>query len=197
MAQPLNIKDPKSGMTYYQAAAMLAELAYQNNGAGVDERTVQPIPYWENLFASAAGPGGITGAAQGIPGNPTATQNIYDAYVSSGYSGISALQYMDTTCFPACAQLPGQSEPSTYHFDPQFSTLFAWRSIGHSYYNGLLFTLRRHTGNFQFDFNYTFSKSIDINSNAERINEYEGGGTALSYNSQTVNAWQPYSSPSF
>jgi hypothetical protein len=45
----------------------------------------------------------------------------------------------------------------------------------------------------QFDFNYTFSKSIDMNSNAERINEFENGaGTALAYNSQTVNAWSPF-----
>ena len=52
--------------------------------------------------------------------------------------------------------------------------------------------MRKHSGNFQFDFNYTFSKSIDMNSNAERISEYEGGGTALSYNSQTVNTWEPF-----
>jgi hypothetical protein len=60
--------------------------------------------------------------------------------------------------------------------------MFSWRSIGHSYYHGLLLTFGRHTGSLQFDFNYTFSTSIDINSNAERVNEYENGaGTALAY----------------
>ena len=190
LAQPLDITDPKSGMTYYQAAAMLAKDA----AAGIPENQIQPIPYWENLFASAAGAGGISGSATGIPANPTATQNIYDLFVYEGVNGISALQSLDTYCFPGCSQLPGQPAPTTYnYFDPQFSSMFSWRSIGHSYYNGLLVTLRRHVGSFQFDFNYTFSKSIDMNSNAERINEYENGaGTALAYNSQTVNAWSPF-----
>jgi hypothetical protein len=190
LAQPLNIKDPKSGMTYYQAAAILAKDAQ----AGVPENQIQPVPYWENLFASAAGPNGISGAATGAPANPTATQNIYDLFVSSGVNAIGALQSLDTFCFPGCGQLPGQSAPTPYnYFDPQFSSLYSWRSIGHSYYHGLLLTVRHHTGSFQFDFNYTFSKSIDMNSNAERINEYENGaGTALAYNSQTVNAWSPF-----
>jgi len=190
LAQPLNIKDPKSGMTYYQAAAMLAKDAQ----AGIPENQIQPIAYWEDLFASAAGPAGISGYAPGIPGNPTATQNIYDLYYGSGPNYIGALQSLDTTCFPACAQLAGQSQPTSYnYFDPQFSSLYSWRTIGHSYYHALLLTLRRHTGSLQFDFNYTFSKSIDMNSNAERINEFENGaGTALAYNSQTVNAWSPF-----
>ncbi len=190
LAQPLNIKDPKSGMTYYQAATMLAKEAQ----AGVPENQIQPIPYFEDLFASAAGASGISNYASGIPANPTATQNIYDLITGYAPNYIGALQSLDTTCFPGCSQLAGQSAPTAYnYFDPQFSTLFSWRTIGFSYYNGLLVTLRRQTGNFQFDLNYTFSKSIDMNSNAERINEYENGaGTALAYNSQTVNAWSPY-----
>ncbi len=190
LAQPLNITDPKSGMTYYQAATELVKLAQKNT----PETSVLNIPYWQDLFASAAGSAGISGYAPGIPASPTATQNIYDLFYSYGNNAIGALQSLDTTCFPGCSQLPGQSAPTPYnYFDPQFSTLYAWKTIGHSYYNGFLFTFRRHTGSFQFDFNYTFSKSIDMNSNAERISEYENGaGTALAYNSQTVNAWQPF-----
>jgi len=190
LAQPLDIKDPKSGMTYNQAAAILAKDAQ----AGVPEDQIQPIAYFETLFASAAGPGGISGYATGIPANPTATQNIYDLIVSSGVNYIGALQYLDTYCFPGCAQLANQSAPTPYnYFDDQFSSLYSWKTIGHSYYHALLLTVRRHTGSLQFDFNYTFSKSIDMNSNAERINEYENGaGTALAYNSQTVNAWDPF-----
>jgi len=199
LAQPLNIKDPKSGTTYYQAASELAQLAV----AGTPISQVQPIPYWEDLFASAAGTGLFSCTVQGnnvpcapgpAPANPTATQNIYDLFFFEGNSGISALQSLDTSCFPGCAQLPGERGPTRFNFfDPQFSSMFSWRTIGHSYYHGLLITLRRHSGPVQFDFNYTYSKSIDMNSNAERINEYEnGGGTALAYNSQTVNAWMPF-----
>jgi hypothetical protein len=42
-------------------------------------------------------------------------------------------------------------------------------------------------GGLDADLNYTFSKSIDIGSNAERINGWEGGGFA----SQIINAWSP------
>ncbi len=46
----------------------------------------------------------------------------------------------------------------------------------------------RHKGHgLDFDFNYTYSKSIDVGSNAERINEFEGFGFA----SQIINAWAP------
>ena len=37
----------------------------------------------------------------------------------------------------------------------------------------------------QFDFNYTFSKSIDISSDAERIDAYSGLG------GQIINSWSP------
>jgi hypothetical protein len=39
----------------------------------------------------------------------------------------------------------------------------------------------------QFDINYTYSKSIDLGSNAERINEFEGAG----FFSQIINSWAP------
>ncbi len=41
----------------------------------------------------------------------------------------------------------------------------------------------------QFDFNYTYSKSIDVGSNAERVNGFESGGFA--FNSQVINAFSP------
>jgi hypothetical protein len=43
------------------------------------------------------------------------------------------------------------------------------------------------THGLEFDINYTYSKSIDAGSNAERINQYEGGGFA----SQVINSWFP------
>jgi len=41
----------------------------------------------------------------------------------------------------------------------------------------------------QFDLNYTYSKSIDVGSNAERVNGFESGG--LAFNSQVINAFSP------
>jgi hypothetical protein len=48
--------------------------------------------------------------------------------------------------------------------------MFAWSSIGKSNYNALQATLRKQfSSGFQFDFNYTYSKSIDITSSATRL----------------------------
>jgi outer membrane receptor protein involved in Fe transport len=183
MAQPLNIRDPKSGMTYYQAATLLSQMA----GAKTSESKVAPIPYWQDMFPAAAGPAGISGYAPGTPTNPTATQNIYDLYYGNLHNEALALQTLDTTCFPACSILG----PFAY-YDDQFASAFGWRSTGFSNYNALEITLRRQFGALHFDFNYTYSKSLDTNSNAERINEYENGsGPAVAYSGQVVNAWSP------
>lgn len=183
LAQPLNIRDPKSGMTYYQAATLLAQMA----SANTPESAVKPIPYWQNLFPAAAGKNGISGYAPGTPANPTATQNIYDLYFGNLHNEALALQTLDTSCFPACSVLG----PFAY-YDDQFASAFSWRSSGISNYNALQVILRHQVGMLHFDFNYTFSKSLDDNSNAERINEYENGSApAVAYSGQVVNAWSP------
>ncbi|HVO61612.1 MAG TPA: TonB-dependent receptor [Terriglobales bacterium] len=193
MAEPVNMKDLKSGMTYFQAATMLAKLA----NANTPESSVQPIAFWQNLFPAAAGAAGIYGSAPGIPANPTATQNIYDLYYGNNPNSIYALQYLDAPtpgypCFPACSSL------GSYAFwDDQFSSLYSWRTTGTSNYNALQAGLRRHAGGLEFDLNYSFSKSLDENSNAERVNEYEQGSgigsfSAVGYSGQVINSWNTH-----
>jgi hypothetical protein len=61
--------------------------------------------------------------------------------------------------------------------------------MGSSSYNALQASLRRKmAGGLQFDFNYTYSKSIDLGSDAERVSQYEGAGFA----SYIINTWAPY-----
>jgi hypothetical protein len=196
MAQPLNIRDPKSGQTYYQAAAALAQMARNNTPIN----NVQPIAYWQDLFPAAAGPAlfscGTTAnpapcsptTAAGPPANATATQNIYDLYFTNFTNEINALVSLDTFCFPACSTLG----PFAY-FNSQLSSAYAWRSTGHSTYHALQAMLRRHVGSMQFDFNYTYSKSIDLNSNAERVSEYENGSAAaVAFSGQVTDAFNPF-----
>jgi Carboxypeptidase regulatory-like domain len=190
MAEPVNMRDPKSGMTYFQAATMLAQLA----NANTPESNVQPIAFWQDFFPGAAGAAGETGSAPGIPANPTATQNIYDLYYANNPNYLYALQSLDApsegaSCFPACSTLG----PYTF-WDDQFSSLYGWRTTGTSNYDGLQAMLRRHVGGLEFDLNYTFSKSMDENSNAERVNEYEqgtgiGSFSAVGYSGQVINSW--------
>jgi len=199
LAMPLDVVDPKSKTDYFTAATMLTKAA----NAGTDISQMAKIPYWENLFPGAAGqlgfgpPGGTatsnnSGCAPGVNYNTTnytATQAMYDMFSCFAGNETSALFVADLDCLPACSQLPGQSAPQPFNYwDDQFSSLYAWRSIGNSAYNGLQLTLRHAmSSGLQFDFNYTYSKSIDIGSNAERINEFEGFGFA----SQVINSWAP------
>ncbi|HLZ42240.1 MAG TPA: carboxypeptidase-like regulatory domain-containing protein [Candidatus Sulfotelmatobacter sp.] len=194
LAMPLDLVDPSSKMDYFTAATMLTKAT----NSGTDISQVAPIPFWENLFPGAAGSFGFGPGAAGLgcaPGNSsfggttTATQAMYDMYSCFAGNETTALFIADLLCLPACAQLPGQTSAQPFaFFDDQFSSLYAWRSIGNSAYNGLQLTLRKAmSSGLQFDFNYTYSKSMDIGSNAERINEFEGFGFA----SQVINSWSP------
>jgi hypothetical protein len=183
LSEPLDLVDPASKTDYFAAAQMLSKAAY----AGTPESAIAKIPYWEDMFPLAAGPAGITGAAPGTPANPTATQNMYDLYYSAVGNETLALEIADAFCFPACA---GASGTPFQYYQPQFSSLYGWQTRGNSNYNGLQVSLRHAmSAGLQFDINYTYSKSIDVGSNAERVNGFESGG--LAFNSQVINAFAP------
>jgi hypothetical protein len=199
LAMPLDIRDPKSHMDYFTAAKMLTNAT----NAGTNINQLAPIPYWENLFPAAAGQLGF-----GPPGDPrdlgcapgnnvnasnyTATQAMYDLFSCFPSNETTSMQVFDLFCLPACAQLPGQpvgGQPFNF-FDDQWSSLYSWRSIGNSAYNALQLNLKKAMSDgLQFDFGYTFSKSIDIGSNAERINALNT--TTGGFYDQVVNAWSP------
>jgi hypothetical protein len=188
MAQPLDLHDPKSGMDWFQAATMFTK-AFQ---AGVQIQNMKPIPYWENFFPAAAGANLSSSTAFNCakgttPANPSATQAMYALYSCFPFNELTAQIEADVFCLPACATVHGVTQPFQF-WDPQWSSLYAWRTIGNSSYNALQVSLRhRLTSGLQFDLNYTYSKSIDAGSDAERVNQYEGGGFA----SPIINTWAP------
>ncbi|HYA23819.1 MAG TPA: TonB-dependent receptor, partial [Terriglobales bacterium] len=192
LSEPLDLVDPKSHMDYFTAAQALSKQAY----AGTPINNIKPIPYWQDLFPAAAGPNLLSGNTAGTvpcsggtaPASPTATQNIYDLYYCNVGNETLALEIMDAFCFPACAGSTG-TVPFSY-YQPQFSSLYGWQTRGNSNYNGLQLSLRRAmAAGLQFDFNYVYSKSIDVGSNAERVNGFESSG--LAFNSQVINAFSP------
>ncbi len=213
LAEPTNLRDPKSNTTYFQATQALARQYY----AGTPTQNITPAligtNYWENLFPAAKGmavnqlfgtsteAAGTTQPCHGSPiSNPTivsATQAMYDLFCNYAGNETTALELADapgvlsfeglTQCFPACATIGGQQTNGYDYYSPQFSSLFAWRSNGNSAYNAGQFSLRHRAGGLEFDINYTYSKSIDDGSNAERINEFEGFG----FGSQIINSWFP------
>ncbi len=170
LAQPLNLVDPKSGMDYYTAATQLA--MYSDQG----RVSVPTIAYWENMFPDAKGAGTY---GDGVPG-ASATQNIYNDFftddggtnsASNLYFGplqsrgneTNMLYFFDLGCYPGC----GNS--ATPRFWPtQYSSLYAWSSVGSASYNAAQFTLRHPMSHgIAVDFSYTISRSIDMGSDTE------------------------------
>jgi hypothetical protein len=184
LAMPEDLFDPKSHMDYFTAATIFAKLA----AANTDVSAVTPIAYWQDLFPTAAVP-----ASTGNPGL-TATQAMYQSFQANYLDEIVALENADVFCFPACATTDPVKGPQPYQFfHPQFSSLWGWRSAGNSSYHGLNITLRHALANgLQFDLNYTYSKAIDVGSNAERINIFDTNGSNVGgFSSQVINSWKP------
>jgi len=191
VAQPMNLRDPKSGMDLYTATRTFAKATQ----LGTQVQDMKPVKYWEDLFPLAVGQQPTITCAPGTPpARPSATQNMYEIFSCNGGIDmttelIQADWYCDPTgvSFPACATVNGVTKQFQF-WDPQWSSLYVWRTVGNSSYNALQASLRRKmSSGLQFDFNYTYSKSIDLGSDAERVNQYEGGGFA----SPIMNTWSP------
>jgi hypothetical protein len=203
LAMPTNLTDPASSTKYFQAATMLSKAA----AAGTDVNQIQAIPFFENLFpawagsavASQLGGNKLLCAPGGSAANPTATQNIYNLWNCFPHNETFSLFEMDlpasiTGLSPA---LPNSKFGPYTFFHDQFSSLYAWRNIGTSDYNALQVTYNVRWGaDLQGQFNYTFSKSFDEASAAERVGPYEGtGGTGNDLNGGgiVINSWDPLS----
>jgi len=189
MAAYTNLRDPKSGQTFDQAMTQLATLI---DYEGVKVANLPTIPFFENMWPGAAGNG------------HTATQVWAMDYLENNAQGdfSDVLNDFDNaancstkgTTFSANGNV-SQAGCGVYGpwmmFNPQFSAIAAWSSIGKGDYHGLQWTLRKSLSNgLQFDLNYTFSKSIDLGSARESD---AGTGTAnFTGNSDFIqNAWNP------
>lgn len=180
VAMPTNLT--AAGTSYFVAARQMSIMARANGGAGVPVSSVQPIAYWQALF------GALNGQDIGYGPGFTATQNINQLYQQNLYHEANALYALDMPDAATDAGInPNQAYPSNRFFHDQFSALYAWRSIGNSNYNALQAVYRQRFGlGLEADFNYTFSKSLDATSQAERL-----GSSGGVNNAQIINTWSP------
>ena len=184
LAEPTDFVDPQGGGDYYAAGTQLSKIA---NATGDDPTaTVQPIPYWENLFPFMAN--------TDYDGE-SATQAIYSDEWAPNMEGLGATTSIfdiDYECQFDPADSPYNC-PSNYtakFWQPQFASLFSLSTIGMSYYNALQLSLKAvNTHGIQGEVNYTYSRSIDYSSDAERSNTFSNGvagsGTIIQ------NTWKP------
>ena len=172
LAQPLNLVDKKSGMDYYTAATQLSKDVDQ----GLTD--VPAIAYFEDLFPDAAG---LDSYGDGKAGN-SATQNIYnDDWVYSRGNETGALYNLDVFCYPGCG---GKTQR---YWPGQYSSLYAWGSVGSSSYNAAQITLRHPSSHgLQLDLSYTFSKAQDMGSDTELNSTFGGNNYGF-----LLDAWNP------
>ena len=160
---PLDLVDSQSGMDYFTAADLLEKMAYSK----VPTSAVTKIPYWEDLFPDAAGKGSSMAStpcsATICQAGNTATQNIYNQFAAEPLNASDDLNLMDTLCTPGCG---GQ----LYRFyNGAFSSLYHDGTFGFSSYNAGQLILRHPMSHgIQEDFGFTWSKAIDLGSDAER-----------------------------
>lgn len=199
---PLNIVDPKSKISYFQAARRLSELGFQGlPTSAVTSNVVGPTAaYWQNIVAPLK-PGDTYSLSCSGGFTTDVVQAMYDLFACGGgpvfgfgdeTTPLAQLDYWGSD-FSGNAGILGASGtyyPSIYgpnaFFNSQFHSLYAWRSAGNANYHAMQVALRKRMSHgLQFDFNYTYSKSIDVSSDAERIGAYGGLG------GQIINSWDP------
>ena len=147
------------------------------------------------------------------PGNAGLIQAVYDLFYDPGlnylgnevvgignldlYGGLSddlntpGNPYSYSFCAsPGCTGLGGGAGN---YLNNQATSMFAWSSIGRSSYHGLQATLRKQFSNgAQFDFNYTYSRSIDSTSAATRLS-WSSSVNVGSPGTRLANAFSPNS----
>jgi hypothetical protein len=176
VAMPINLA--VGGTTYFSQAAQLATMARANTPV----TSVSKVAYWEQEFA------GLSGQDIGLGFGPlTATQNIYALFLSNLYNETYALYQLDTPgSLPNSNIGAGVNYPAFRYYHDQYSALYSWRSIGIANFHALEAVYRQHFGGLQADFNYTYGKSLDITSQAERL-----GNSAGTNYAQIMNSWEP------
>lgn len=220
VAQPLDLRDKKSGLDYFSAIQPLANL-YELQGvtdASFNDSMVSPavVQYWNDMIQLPTNGGSYALGAQtgGCgSGGPASTTDpvlaIFDLFCGVAGVETTALQALDVPIVsgfgnggipnvfthqcgqpgrPPCQYYPSLGPNSFYN--SQYVSLFTLRSIGFSNYNAMQVSLRHQMRHgVQFDFNYTFSKSIDLCSDAERLGNY--GSLNFNGGCQMFNAWSP------
>jgi hypothetical protein len=156
-------KDPKSGITWEQNAGKVRALL--DSGLTVNQVKANPslvptLPFVEDMWPTLANVD-VTGSAS--------ANYFLCVYQDYGGSYLDCLHALDRNV--TSSYFPGKcvSVTGCYTFFPrQGSSMPTWMNVGTGAYHGLTVSLRRrYSRGLTFDFNYTWSHSIDDGSAAE------------------------------
>lgn len=180
VASPMNLVDTKSGISYFQAARRLSTLWRQKTPeSSISAATIgKTAQYWQNILAPQS--------AYKMCSTGATTPNLLLAVYDNAGPGCGSL-YNETSENFDFDVLGTPSYPVTGAYsvyNSQYSSLWDWRSIAWSNYNGLQISLNKQMSNgVTFGLNYTYSKALDLESTAERGIHY--------LTDSVINAWDP------
>ena len=163
--------------------------AYLNFVASLTDASIGPTAaYWHDMLPTLR-PGAnaytsFSGVVSSIPGDAGLIQAVYDLYYNPGLSvvGDEIVGLADIDLYGGLGDTSGTG-PYFFNGPPgllgngsgkflsnQAISMYGWSSVGSSNYHALQVSLRKQFSHgVQFDFNYTFSKSMDITSAASRV----------------------------
>jgi hypothetical protein len=204
MAMPLDIYDKASGLDYFAAETALAKVFRPQLNAGNNAATLSFDPsqvpanvraFWTNQIQPlvAGGAYTINGCTGGNSlGTTSPVVAAFDVFCATQFNDSLGLYNLDIGGIPDfnnSNQVYFPIEGQNTYYSQQYSSLYAWRSMASASYHALQVSLRHGMSHgVQFDFNYTFSKSIDLASDAERI---APASSISSLNNIIINAWDP------
>ena len=189
VAAPMNLVDPKTGISYFAATKRMSQMwraGTPDTSAAITPSTVGPTAqYWQDMLTQQASYPLCTS-------NGTTTNLLYGVYDTFGggvpqgapncgslYNETSGIFLTDVYGIPS---LPATGAYSYYN--SQYSSLWAWRSMAWSNYNALQVSLNKQmSSGVMFGLNYTYSKALDIESSSERTVHY--------LTDSVINAWDP------
>jgi Carboxypeptidase regulatory-like domain len=152
-----NIKDPKSGQDWYTAARILE----QHRVAGTPVANIPSLPFFENLYP--AGEIDDIFFGQGLTNSQAAyaimAVGLADGGRTPDCDAIGCFEFGDDWTFLQDT-LDGFTSRQLF-FQSQYGALSAFGTIASSDYHGATVSVRQRMRGLTWDFNYTFSKSID------------------------------------
>ena len=172
MAHFNNLRDPASGQDFYGVMKTLLDLRAQNTPI-----TSVGNMAWFNKFVPALA--GVYSVC-GVDVNLTATQAAYRRVArgtvdNAGATCIGGRNTQDYT-FVQTLWDDGLGFGDNLFVHPQYATFAAYSTIGDSDYHAMQLAFRkRFSQGLGFDFNYTYSHSLDTASGNEDSNAITGG----------------------
>jgi hypothetical protein len=158
-----NLRDPASGQDFYGVMDTL--IGFRNANAPIT--SISKIAWFEKFVPGLAGAYTVLGQSV----NLTATQAAYRRIAKSAVGGRNTTDYT----FVQSLWDDGLGYADNLFIHPQYATFGAYSTLGTSFYNGMQLSIRKRLENgLSFDFNYTYSHSLDDASGNEAAGSITG-----------------------